>query len=396
MNPKRPCPVCSAISVDILHSQRFVLPEGHPLTPGYNIVACLLCEFAYADTPLTQLDYDRYYTQLSSYSDGKTSTGGVENPADWKRQQKTARQIAELLSDTSLSVIAVGCANGGILKALKDLGYHHLCGLDSSQLCVENTRQLKIEAHQGSLLQSFRLNAFDALVLSHTLEHVYDLSNALKWVENCVKDGGIVFIETPDAERYTYFMNAPFQDFNTEHINHCSLNSLRRFMESRSCALINGGIKRPEMKSGMRYPAPFDFWRRTKSVSKPLVTPHRPRREKIEAYIDRCKKILKQIDKKISVLISQSQSVVVWGTGQLMMTLLAGTSLSHFNIAASVDSNPVKQYKTLLGRPILPLGELKTHTWPILVTSASHFNSITIQIQDIGITNQIFSLLGEI
>jgi len=104
MNPKRPCPVCSAISVDILHSQRFVLPEGHPLTPGYNIVACLLCEFAYADTPLTQLDYDRYYTQLSSYSDGKTSTEGVENPADMKRQQKTARHRPEHLWQVPLLI----------------------------------------------------------------------------------------------------------------------------------------------------------------------------------------------------------------------------------------------------------------------------------------------------
>jgi len=37
------------------------------------------------------------------------------------------------------------------------------------------------------------------------------------------KDGKqIVYIEVPDAARYIDFLYSPFQDFNTEHINHLS------------------------------------------------------------------------------------------------------------------------------------------------------------------------------
>ena len=103
-----------------MHTQRFELPEGHPLSSGYDVVACSTCGFVYADTSVTQVDYDRFYTEHSKYEDAKTGTGGVENPFDWKRQQETALQIADVLQDTSASILDVGCANGGMLLALKN------------------------------------------------------------------------------------------------------------------------------------------------------------------------------------------------------------------------------------------------------------------------------------
>ncbi len=138
-------------------------------------MVCSSCGFVFADTAVTQADYDRFYAEHSKYEDAKTGTGGVENPFDWKRQQETALQIADVLQNTSASILDVGCANGGMLKALKELGYETLCGIDPSPVCVENTRRLGVEAHQGSLFLPFKENAYDCVILSHTLEHVLNV-----------------------------------------------------------------------------------------------------------------------------------------------------------------------------------------------------------------------------
>ncbi len=130
------------------------------MAAGYDVAVCAACGFVYADTDATQADYDRFYAEHSKYEDAKTGTGGVDNPLDWKRQQETARQIADVLGDAKLSVLDVGCANGGLLKALKDLGYENLCGIDPSPACVENTRRIGVEARRGSLFQPFKKNAY--------------------------------------------------------------------------------------------------------------------------------------------------------------------------------------------------------------------------------------------
>src|SRR5689334_6360881 len=94
----RNCPICNCDRVDVLHAQRFELLEGHPLSNGYDVVACHECGFVYADTEVPQSDYDRFYAEHSKYEDRKTSTGGIQDPFDWKRQRATARQIANFLN----------------------------------------------------------------------------------------------------------------------------------------------------------------------------------------------------------------------------------------------------------------------------------------------------------
>ena len=81
MKSKRLCPICETSDVQFLHSQRFELPEGHPLSAGYDIVTCSSCGFVFADTTVAQADYDKFYAEHSKYEDIKTGTGGVtENP----------------------------------------------------------------------------------------------------------------------------------------------------------------------------------------------------------------------------------------------------------------------------------------------------------------------------
>lgn len=395
MKAKRPCPVCNAGEVDWLHTQRFELPQGHPLSTGYEVVVCSVCGFIYADTAVTQADYDRFYAEHSKYEDAKTGTGGVDNPFDWKRQQETARQIADVLNDVNASILDVGCANGGMLKALKELGYETLCGIDPSPVCVENTRRLGVEAHQGSLFLPFKEYAYDCVILSHTLEHVQDVRGAVDWIGKRLKPGGMVYIETPDAVRYVDFIYAPLQDFNTEHINHFSLTSLRNLMEARGFAFYEGKSKDLVAGVDMFYPAVFGFWKQTRDFAEVILKKDTLLLQKIEEYIARSKKMMSDIDARISTLLARTPSIIVWGAGQLSMKLLAETSLARADILAFVDNNPINHGQVLHGKPIVAPAELEKWDAPILIATLLHHRSIAKQIREMDLKNEIVFLQGE-
>ena len=252
MNPTRACPICNATQVDILNSEWFVLPEDHQLGATYEIVPCRACGFVYGDTPLTQENYDKFYSELSVYGEQAKNTGGAQH-------QDTARQIAAVLDDIALSILDAGCANGGILRALQELGYKNLCGPDPSPFSVANTREPGMEAYQGTLLQLFKQCACDCLVLSLTLENVQDVAGAIEWIDRRVKPGGVVYLEPPDSEHYIDVLYASFQDFNTEHIDHFSLAFLRRLIESRFFSFIDGAIKDLAIEGDRHYPTGYGF-----------------------------------------------------------------------------------------------------------------------------------------
>ncbi|MEO5888190.1 MAG: class I SAM-dependent methyltransferase [Anaerolineales bacterium] len=377
-----------------LHTQRFELPEGHPLSNGYDVVVCLKCGFVYADTTVTQTDYDRFYAEHSKYEDATTGTGGIENPFDWNRQMETARQIADFLQDKNARVLDIGCANGGMLKALSGLGYQSLCGIDPSPVCVENTQRLGMEAHVGSLFEPFHEHAFDCVILSHTLEHIQDVRGALDWINDRLRPDGIVYLETPDANRYPDFIYAPFQDFNTEHINHFSLVCLENLMCQKGFALMEGQSKTLIAGPKIFYPAVYGFWKQTDGNVGALIH-DQDLRKSIEEYIKRSKEILNEIEVRLQKILTNSPKIIVWGTGQLTMKLLTETSLARATILAFVDNNPINQGKVLRGMSIIAPNQLDNLNVPIVVATLLHHHAIADQILQMQLPNEIIFLAEE-
>src|SRR6476469_7696463 len=148
----RPCPICSNAKVEVLHHQTFLLPEGHLLPKAYDVVYCPDCGFAYADSSASQKVYDAYYAGFSKYEDNRTSTGGGGSEWDSRRLRETAAAIAAIVLEKQARIVDLGCANGGLLGALKALGFLNLIGIDPSPACVANTVEgLGIPARVGSL-----------------------------------------------------------------------------------------------------------------------------------------------------------------------------------------------------------------------------------------------------
>jgi 2-polyprenyl-3-methyl-5-hydroxy-6-metoxy-1,4-benzoquinol methylase len=395
-NALRPCPICDHGGGDVIHTQRFVLPAGHPLAAGYDVVCCQRCGFAYADTTVTQQDYDEFYARLSKYTDNKTSTGGGLATWDADRLQQTARVIAAYVPQCDARILDIGCANGGLLQALRDLGYRNLCGIDPAPACVAQAAQVSgAMTYPGSLSQiPAEVGACDMIVLSHVLEHVKDLRPALDSVKTFMKSGAALYIETPDAMRYADFVFAPFQDFNTEHINHFSVVSMANLLRAAGFTPIGSTTKDILSAPNMPYPALFVF--ATLSEDAPAaMTLDIELKPRLLDYIALSRRVMDEIDARLRAVLTQSPEVIVWGTGQLALKLLAETALAEARIDAFVDGNPLYRGQLLQGIPIIAPDEIKASQHPIIVTSILHQQAIIKRIHELDLTNPIVVLRTE-
>jgi SAM-dependent methyltransferase len=388
---KRACPVCAGRRVGRLHHQRFVLEEGHPLADGYDVAHCVSCGFVYAEMTATQADYDAFYTRLSKYDDPASSTGSGESPLDRQRLEETADILVPLMSSAESRILDIGCAGGGLLAALQQRGFRRLVGIDPSPACARATRARIGEAYQGWLTNlPSGLENFDCITLSHVMEHVLDLAPAVAALPDRLRPNGLVYVEVPDASRYADYVFAPFQDFNTEHINHFSRHCLDHVMGRHGFRAIGGGERLLRPSAHTFTPAVYAIYRWTgERIDLGRDTRLEPA---IQLYIHRSAAYLRRIDHFLAETLSRSPELLVWGVGQLTLKLLAETQLGQAKVVAFVDSNPIHQGKRLAGKPILSPDEIRSLSQPILIATLLHDKEIAAQISRSGLINPILVL----
>lgn len=391
----RKCPVCNAASGRLLHTQRFVLSEGHPLPTACDYIACDDCGFCFADTPVPQSIYDTYYADMSKYSDSATSTGAGHSPWDAARLEHLAGQVAAFSPDRAARLLDIGCANGGLFPALRGAGYRNACGIDPSPSCVRQARTLSTgEVWTGTLSTLPRgIGTFDGVLLSHVMEHVRDLRAAMERLRTLLNPGGWIYIEVPDASRYEEFLVSPFQDFNTEHINHFSSAGLANLCRACGFAPESGGAKEIFSAKDMPYPAVFWFARMTHSPQKILKDDLLP--DAISGYVRASRESMNEIDVRIRHTLAAHKSLIVWGTGQLTMKLLTDTCLRDAEIVGFVDGNPVNQGRSIRGLPVAGGEALASGPTPILVCSLISSAAIIEAIRNLGLTNPVVTLSQE-
>jgi 2-polyprenyl-3-methyl-5-hydroxy-6-metoxy-1,4-benzoquinol methylase len=352
----RNCPICNNAQGWVLFSAQFALWEGHPLKDTYDIAACTHCGFVFADTENRQEEYDRYYKELSKYEDYGTSTGGSGNAYDAMRLSRTAMDIASVITDKSARILDVGCANGGLLEKLYDSGYRNLVGIDPSPVCARNAAgHLGIKTYTAVLFAvPPDAGVFDLIILSHVMEHILNLHDAIRALSHLLTEKGRLYIEVPDASRYADYITAPFQEFNMEHINHFTTKDLENMCGQSGFSKENDGCKIIEISDGMLYPAIFGFYKKAVEV-RPVESKDVERG--VVKYIDSSAFLMEEINKKM--LGIDAPSVVVWGCGALTSKLLRYSVLKDMNIIAFVDGNPILAGKTLNGKEICSPERLK-------------------------------------
>jgi SAM-dependent methyltransferase len=97
-------------------------------------------------------------------------------------------------------LLDIGCGNGEYLARAREAGWD-VFGCDFDPAAVRAARASGAEVREGGA-EAFAdsLASFDAVTLSHIIEHVHDPAALLAQCRNLLKPGGTLFIDTPNAD----------------------------------------------------------------------------------------------------------------------------------------------------------------------------------------------------
>jgi len=323
MIANRPCPICYNSEINFIKEFNFLLYENHPISKGYKLVQCCSCSFIYADVFVTQKDLDLYYSNISKYEDKQLSTGGGYEYYDKKRLEGVANYLDNFFPDKNIKIADIGCAIGGLLEQLKEKGFKNLLGIDPSMSCVEITKNEKrIDCIHSSLFElDEAFGKFDLLVISHVWEHILDLENAIKSLQKILAPNGAIYIECPNAMNYKNTIHAPYQEFNTEHINHFYERGFVNYFGIRNYECLDLGTKVFKMTSGDDYHAVFGIFKKNEELNFKLEFDKNILNSILE-YISQSEEWHQNILYKIFKEINNLNKIAFYGIGQYAFKLL--------------------------------------------------------------------------
>jgi 2-polyprenyl-3-methyl-5-hydroxy-6-metoxy-1,4-benzoquinol methylase len=343
----RACPLCHSTEAVWLKQISVLQPSTSPLPEQYDLVACLACDFIYADTAASQTCYDRYYEGFAKYASAHASGSG-ENGTDRLRLQQTAARLSQWLPDRHAPWLDIGCGRGGLLEAMAEQGFTQGQGLDPDIHCAMSAVDRGVRIHTGTLGQVAKIFAgqrFELVVLSHVLEHLLDMSLLVEAID-LLSDSGHIYIEVPDAGRYGAFKRPPFYYLDSEHINHFGAHSLSRLLGTLGVSVRHFSMIDLPLPDGIDYPALALVAGHHGLHSLPdtglVVSMHR--------YLEES---ARQRTLSVTPPLPWPADVLVWGAGSMSQRLLGMGGLGDYRVLGFLDNDHNKQGRVLAGLPIM-------------------------------------------
>ncbi|MFO1431433.1 MAG: class I SAM-dependent methyltransferase [Candidatus Competibacteraceae bacterium] len=333
------------------------------------MVICAACGAGYADDIPAQEAFDHYYAEMSKYE--YTDRSGIQSETDLQRFREIANLVALHLQATH-HLLDIGCATGGLLAEFKRRGFSNLLGVDPSPCCTQLTEQAYgIPSRSLSISALDRLGEqFDAIFLTGVLEHLREVDSSLNKVKACLRPGGLIYFEVPDATRYDHHFSAPFQFFSMEHVNFFSPTSLRNLLARHgfSCVFTERLIRYLSPKAIEPGVGGLFRW---DSTERSVITPVRDDETEpaLQRYIQQSRNLEQRIQEKISALADTGRPLAVWGVGTHTLRLLETSRLPNTRIIAFIDSNVHYQGKTLVGKPVVAPSVFADRDTEILISS---------------------------
>jgi SAM-dependent methyltransferase len=220
------CPVCG-------HERRAVLHDGlrdlvFQAAPGtWRLVRCAGCASAYLDPRPTPESigraYGSYYTHGASgppeLTGLRAALVNAHRNARWGYRLRPAvpggaligrlaplraatadREVRHLPAQPGGRVLDVGAGDGTFVAQLCALGWDAR-GVEPDADAVAAARARDVPMTHGTLADVHDADGtYDAITLSHVIEHVHDPALELRRVHRLLRPGGLLWIATPNLE----------------------------------------------------------------------------------------------------------------------------------------------------------------------------------------------------
>jgi len=229
------CPVCGDPHRRLEQSE--VTDKAFAAAPGaWSLHRCLGCGILYLDPrpdrASIHLAYRNYYTHAAARSaEGLLSrlkraltngyrnrvfgthlrpaiaAGSVVMPLFPERAAAIRREDRGLgrAGAPGQRLLDVGCGNGQFLLWARELGWEcHGVELDAAATRVAREQGISVLGSSLEELQPGTAGSFDAITLSHVIEHVHDPIDMLRRCRELLRPGGYLWLETPNTESLGY------------------------------------------------------------------------------------------------------------------------------------------------------------------------------------------------
>ncbi|HAT32260.1 MAG TPA: class I SAM-dependent methyltransferase [Janthinobacterium sp.] len=187
------CEVCGGDEHEVLVD---TVDIGNDRFGRLPVVGCVNCGFLYQNPRFNQEFYDNYYDKyyrLMLFGDSAPEKDFLLDQV--RRGEHLYRSLASRLPQQG-RLLDVGCSAGGLMLAFAKRGWEVL-GTDPDSSYVEFGKRrlgLRLQAVPAEAMQ-LPEGGFDLIVITGSLEHVFDVNRVLALCRKACAPGGLLFIE---------------------------------------------------------------------------------------------------------------------------------------------------------------------------------------------------------
>lgn len=116
-----------------------------------------------------------------------------------KKRHENIVKVVNKFADKKKPLLEIGVREGFLFDHLKNHGYSNIYGVDISPLGIKRLHERGYKGHVADAADDLKIGdrKFDAIIISHCLEHVPEPNKVVDNMYNALNKNGIVYVEVP-------------------------------------------------------------------------------------------------------------------------------------------------------------------------------------------------------
>jgi 2-polyprenyl-3-methyl-5-hydroxy-6-metoxy-1,4-benzoquinol methylase len=282
-----------------------------------SIYKCDKCNFIQLSDDAPKIDYDNYFMAVS-YS---------ENMKDCQREQVSNLIELSEPSSTPITLLEIGCGDGGFIKILKETNKFDITGIEPSVRFYNHSKQIHNKIHNIYLSDYKEKITYDVIVAREVLEHIADFKSFLSKTVSLLKEEGLLMIQVPRIE--TMYNKNRFHMFFTDHVNYFSEETL-------TLALQLSGLSVMKIEENLDGEFTTVYARKISSIL------FRPSSYDWSDKHQDWKENLSKLKDFIENSIKENKKIALWGAGGKGISAITFMNLSPNDNLTLIDCDPEK------------------------------------------------------
>jgi SAM-dependent methyltransferase len=188
-----PCEICGSVDLEIIQSHVDIGRDRFGVLP---VQGCLACGYVFRSQRFEERFYrDFYECSYRSVLFGRTTPEKAFVIDQIQRGRKLYSGIVQYLPKSG-RMLDVGCSSGGLMIAFREHGWT-VCGSDPDPGFAQFGRdRLKLPVECGYAEDmALEPQSLDLVLITGSLEHVYDLAKVLKICRAASAPGALIVVE---------------------------------------------------------------------------------------------------------------------------------------------------------------------------------------------------------